>query len=285
MKNIKIFFIAILSSLFTVSCLVDDEKSQIEDDLASTPYVVGFNATSRTVNYLTDGATVELKQPVDLIGGSEFTSTPEQVVSFEIDASSTAVPGTDYDLVSSSSIAIPADRDFENILFNIYTGAIDVDDPKTIVINLLTSSNGVVADQFKTITIIINGTCFSDVSGTYDVAVEYTHIDLTVTNHNFPGEVITEIDTATYVTETTGHWTAADLAPAPRGGFIFTENCGDIFIESQSLGDYWANTVEAPGGPGTSVGTVDPVTGDIHMEYNVCFGGDCRQYVVDYTKL
>lgn len=120
--------------------------------------------------------------------------------------------------------------------------------------------------------------CLSDLAGVYVLDGLYTRTSSGITNqpyHN-DAEVIYELAPGEYMTSTSGHWAPGDLAPG-NDGFVFLDVCGVITIEEQYLGDYWANVLAGSG-------TVDAATGDLHFEYTVCFGGDCREYVADYVK-
>ncbi len=286
MKTIKRISILLIATLLNVSCLVDDERQGLEEGFATTPYVVGFKNSTSTTSFLTDGSTQLFEQPVDLISGGNFSNTPEIAVTFQVDPSSTAVAGTDYDFVSGGQTAtIPANRDFGTIDINVYTGSIDVANPKTIVLNLVNSSLGVIGNngteegEFGTVTINLGGVCFSDAAGTFDIMVTRS----TGQVYNFTNEVITQIGDALYLTESTGRFSSQpggfDITAPPnnaaRNGFTFTENCGVITIDSQPLGDTFG------GNPVSGSGTVDE-SGNMVM--NVTVGGD-DTYNVIYTKL
>lgn len=275
-----------MATLLNVSCLVDDEPQELEEGFATTPYVVGFKNSSSTTSFLTDGSTQLFEQPVDLISGGNFSNTPEITVSFQVDPSSTAVAGTDYDFVSAGQTAtIPANRDFGTIGINVYTDNIDVLNPKTLILNLVSSSVGVIGNngaeegEFETVTVNLGGVCFSDAAGTFDVMVTRD----TGQVYNFTNEVITQIDDALYLTESTGRFSdqpgGLDITGPPnnaaRNGFIFTENCGIITIESQPLGNTFG------GNPVSGSGTIDEFG---NMMMNITVGGEST-YTVVYTKL
>lgn len=280
MKNIKLLFIALASSLLTVSCLVDDEKAQLETDFASTSYVVGFLDNTSNTDFLTDGSTQVFKQPVDLIAAGVYGNTTPTDVTFSVDASSTAVAGTDYDFVNAgNSATIEANRELGTIDINVYTGNIDVDNPKILVLNLVSTSNGVIGSTYETVTITFSGICVSDVAGTFDIVSVRSDGD----TRNFFGEVITEIGPGTYLTQSTGQFSAQPggfdlMAPpnnASRNGFVFTENCGVVTIASQPLGDTFG------GNPVSGTGTVD---GSGNMVLNITVG-NFDSFTVTYTRL
>jgi len=290
MKTFKILCLSLISAFLLNSCLVDDDVQQLEGDFANTPYVVGFRNSTSTTAFLTDGSTQVFKQPVDLLTGSNFSSTPEITVTFDVDPSSTAVAGTDYDFVSSNSSAtIESNRDFGTIDINVYTENIDVLNPKTIVLKLTDTNVGVIGqngdedleEEFETVTINLGGVCFSNAGGSFDIVVTRQSNGQV---YNFFNETIIQTDEATYLTESTGRFSAQpggiDLTGPPnnatRNGFVFTENCGVITIESQPLGATFG------GNPVSGSGTVDDATGNLSM--TVVVGSD-DTYDVEYIKL
>ncbi|MEZ4803237.1 MAG: hypothetical protein R2797_10730 [Gelidibacter sp.] len=286
MKTIKLISILLIGTLLNVSCIVDDGRQELEEDFATTPYVVGFKNSSSTTSFLTDGSTQLFEQPIDLISGGNFSNTPEITVAFQVDPSSTAIAGTDYDFVSGNGTAtIPANRDFGIIGINVYTDNIDVSNPKTIILTLVNTSLGVIGDngsvegEFETVTINLGGVCFSDAAGTFDIMVTRS----TGQVYNFTNEVITQIGDALYLTQSTGRFSdqpgGFDITAPPnnaeRNGFTFTENCGVITIDSQPLGDTFG------GNPVSGSGSLDEFG---NMTMTITVGGDSTYNVV-YTKL
>ncbi|MEZ4792672.1 MAG: hypothetical protein R2783_04175 [Gelidibacter sp.] len=286
MKTIKLISILLMGTLLNVSCIVDDGRQALEEGFATMPYVVGFKNSTSTTSFLTDGSTQLFEQPVDLISGGNFSETPEITVTFQIDPSSTALIGTDYDFVSGSQTAtIGANRDFGTIGINIYTGNIDVTNPKTIVLTLVSTSIGVIGvngseeGEFETVTINLGGICFSNAAGSFDIMVTRS----TGQVYNFTNEAITQIGDALYLTQSTGRFSSQpggfDITAPPnnaaRNGFTFTENCGIITIDPQPLGDTFG------GNPVSGFGSIDESG---NMEMTITVGGDSTYNVV-YTKL
>ncbi|WAC03588.1 hypothetical protein N7U66_09010 [Lacinutrix neustonica] len=58
-----------------------------------------------------------------------------------------------------------------------------MDNPKILVLNLISSSNGVVASGYETKEITINGICVSDIAGMYSVTTTYGYHDF-LPNYN-----------------------------------------------------------------------------------------------------
>ncbi|NHN26051.1 hypothetical protein FIA58_010225 [Flavobacterium jejuense] len=256
MKNIKILLITLVASALSISCLVDDEIPLLESTNATTLYTVGFQQTNKTANVLIDGTgSVEsYSLPVDLLSGQEFTQTPSITVTYEVDPSSTAVLGTHYNITSGNSVNIPADRDFGTIDFSFDTNNLDVNDPRTVVINLLTSSNGSVAEQFKKVTLTIQGVCPSDYAGVYTCP---QNISSTAPIVN-----ITEIAPNVYNMDAMPYIALGGSGGSPA--FIeFSEVCGVVQWGS------WQGDTLAEGD-----GTIDPITGVITFNYLRIYNGN-----------
>jgi hypothetical protein len=98
--------------------------------------------------------------------------------------------------------------------------------------------------------------------------------------YTFPTETITEVNPGEYLTESTGRWPLGQYSATQ--GFKFLDKCGQLTIASQGLfnGLYGGNPVV-----GTSIGTVDNATGNIHLEYTIVLGGSPTQCIADYEKL
>ncbi|MCF6366279.1 MAG: hypothetical protein L3J35_08765 [Bacteroidales bacterium] len=132
------------------------------------------------------------------------------------------------------------------------------------------------ADSYGMFSVTVN--CLSDLAATYVLDGLYTRTSAGIVNQPFhkDAEVIYEVAPGEYLTSSSGHWVnPGDLAPGDDG-FYFQDVCGSITMKEQYLGGYWANIL-------SGTGTVDGATGNLHFEYTVCYGGDCREYVADYV--
>ncbi|WP_299335987.1 hypothetical protein [uncultured Psychroserpens sp.] len=270
MKKIKFILLSILSAQLIVSCSVDDNPQQLEADLANTPFVVGFNNSEASPAFVTDGEVKMYSENIVLFGGDDFSSNPSITVNFEVDANSTAVAGTDYDFVNGSqSITIPEDRDYGELNINFYSENIDVDNPKTLILNITSSSNGEVASSFRTLTITINGICFSDIGGIYSMTTTYGYHDFlpNFSTNTIDIEVEALGDGQYRVFDmsgglySNGPYTTAYGTGATSFDVVFTENCGDISWVNQN--DPWGLVVPLDGG----VNAVDPDTGVITISW------------------
>lgn len=130
-------------------------------------------------------------------------------------------------------------------------------------------------------TIVVN--CSSDLAGTYEVTGIYNRPGSGIVNQQVGPrtEVISEISPGLYGTELTGAWSLADLGVSACP-VIFRDVCGDLTIAPQYLCDYYGNIVEGSG-------TVDPATGNLHMEYTIAYpdlasDSNPRYFVFDFVK-
>lgn len=285
MKNIKIIFLCIVTLIIAISCVKDDAENNSKGDL-----IVGFkNSQSSYIYTDNDVDPVQVFEPIDLVGGSNGTTSDTDIsIPFTIDASSTAILGTEYTITATGgSVTLEAGSSFVKLPFTINPSVLPGNVPKTIILNLGQPSPAgvVVAEDKKTITITI-AKCESDLAGTYSLVV--TREDNGVV-YNFPNEVITELSLGVYVTSTSGPYDDLTDDGAPRNGFIFRDVCQSIAIDEQNLGDYYSNLLEGDDDSGSVI--LDPVTGEvtsIKMNYSIrgfSAGVTRRYFTAVYTKL
>ncbi|NHM01905.1 hypothetical protein [Flavobacterium difficile] len=292
MNNFKKITLALFSIVLLFSCVKDDVE-----DFKSGAHIVGFKKSESSYIYTSaDVNPVQVTEPIDLIGGSNGTPSNSNItVQFSVDASSTALQGTDYTIdITGNQITIPAGSDFVLLPITINPTVLPGNTPKTIVINLtqVSSNNAVISDANKQITITI-AKCESALAGDY--TLEVTRIDNGAV-YSFTTETITSTGTVgEYVTSSTSEF--GDLAlgglddlttsGAPRNGFIFNDVCQTIIIPQQFLGDYYPNLVKGSQDDQNEV-TLDPLTGnvvEITMTYTVVRAAGLRKYRAVYTKL
>lgn len=283
MKNLKIFVVTLLSLVAITSCVEDDQE-----DFSKGSKIVGFRNEQNSYIYTDDNIDpVSIFETINFIGGGDGTPSKENIaISFAVDPSSTAIAGTNYSInASGNTVVIPAGGDFVMLPITVYPATLPGNSPKTIVINLtqVSSSNAVISDAKKSITIII-AKCASNLAGTY--ALNVTRLDNGAV-YNFPNEVITELSLGVYETSTTGPYDDLTDDGAPRNGFIFKDICQSIVIEEQFLGDFYSNLVFGnPDEPNEVI--LDDVTGNvvsITMNYTITFAAGPRKFRAIYTKL
>ncbi len=283
MKNFKIYFLLIATAFGFNSCLVDDDVTTVSQG----DYVVGFNSLQPSYIYTDeDTETVQENEYINLIGGSNGTVSEEPItINFEIDPSSTAVPGTHYAITGSgNSITINPGENFVAFPFTVNPQNLPDNQPLTIVVNITQVANGVASASRQSTTITI-AKCASNLAGTYSLVV--TRLDNNVV-YNFPNEIITELSIGSYVTSTTGPYNDLTDDGAPRNGFLFNDVCQEIVIAEQNLGDYFSNMVYGNTTDGShgfvtldESGEVESIT----MYYIITFDAGNRQFKAVYTKL
>jgi hypothetical protein len=279
MKTLKYILILVLSLGAFNSCLVDDTtRYDLNDD---GPNLAGFTDTKTAFSFVSDGNEYVFTVRMNLIGPTSMDVTDDIVVTIGADASSTAIEGTHFRIDQPTITLKKSDNYLGLIPITILTEGIvaPLDETPMLYLKVVSATGAEnVLNNGKKLEITLNYGCFSNLAGTYTMDMEYTGTTGTVTNITRTDEVITQIGVGTYRTTYVGHWTPAALAPGTPG-FTFTDVCNVISVDEQNLADYWANIVE-----GTALGSVDPETGDLYIEYSVCYGGACRLYKCWYTK-
>nr|WP_321230962.1 hypothetical protein [uncultured Psychroserpens sp.] len=271
MKKFKFILFTILSAGLMVSCNIDDDPQQLEADFATTPYVIGFNNIESSPAFLTDGAVNMYSENIVLFGGDNFSSNPSITISFEVDQTSTAVEGTDFDFVNDSqSLTIAENREFAPLDINFYSENINIDNPKVLILNITSAdNNAVVGSQFQTLTININGICFSNIGGMYNVTTTYGYHDFLpdFSTHNMDVEIEALGDGQYNVVDfsgglyTVGPYVGAYGTGPTSFDVEFTENCGDISWDGQT--DPWGAVIPLDGG----INSVDSDTGVVTISW------------------
>jgi len=279
MKTLKYILILIISLGALNSCLVDqDTRYDLNDD---GPNLAGFADSRTAFSFVSDGNEYVFTVRMKLIGPTSMDVTDDVTVTIGPDASSTAIDGVHFRLDQPTVTLKKSDNYLAEVPITILTEGIVAPLAETPMLVLkATSATGAanVINNGKPLEITLNYGCFSNLAGEYTMELEYTATTGTVTYYTRTDENISQTGVGTYRTTYVGHWTPAGLAPGTPG-FTFTDVCNVLTIPEQNLADYWANMVE-----GTDFGEVDPDTGDMYMEYSVCYGGACRYYKAWYTK-
>ncbi|PHS03772.1 MAG: hypothetical protein COA88_15050 [Kordia sp.] len=163
MKTIKLLFVAIVGSLLSVSCLVEDDAPQQE--FTQTPYSVRFTTSAQNTGVPINNGIQNIEIPVDLVGGGNWVNTPALQINYTIDGTSTAVEGTHY-TSPSGIIDIAENSDFGYLTIPVNSDNFTSSTNVTLVIELVSNSNGIVVSNTTT-TITLAGLCVSDLGGTY----------------------------------------------------------------------------------------------------------------------
>lgn len=235
----KKVFLLFASAAVLFSCSDDDVENYQTD-----AHVLGFKKTSTTINHFTDEGVVHYDIPFDLITGYTGTGSSRDIqVSYEIDPSSTAVEGTEFNFSSGMATVLEAGSKFGLIGLDVNSGSLDPNVATKLVLNLTTTDpSAVVSAQNKQVTINFVG-CISIIqTGAYTVQINNVS---TVYGGQTMTQNISYVDVNTFSTSETLPYVPGSsyVAGLPNYGFIFEDICGEITIPSQNLFNYYSNEV------------------------------------------
>lgn len=271
MKKLNKLFLLVLLPLLSVSCIVDDDENTGLQGIEDTPILVGFKKSVAVETYFEDLGPITSNYPVDILGGNAGAlASSDLTVNYEIDPSSTAVEGNEFDFIDNSGqLTIGAGQSFALFPLTINTGNFDPDAPTVLVLKLKSVSgadSSVVSSINDELRITFVG-CLADMEGLYNV----TTVRLSDNNtYNIGPSFLEQIDVNTFLTETTGQFALQTT---------FSVICGEITIEAQNLGGIYSNQVEG-------TGTVED-NGDFVIEYTITplFADPFVAYRSTYIKL
>lgn len=285
----RIFLSMLACSVLAVSCTDDDVQTY-----DNSAYLVGFENSTAVRSYVATGDVVDLNIPVLLLGGQTGTPVDSDVsITYSVDASSTATAGNEFTLVGGNSIVMPAGSTFANIPIQINTANLEAGPdvtPKVLVLNIDTATSAdevVVAQQYKQITITINGLCFSDLAGMYTVSVVRQD---TGAVYSLPGDELFQEGDGYYLTSSTGPYNTRGLISSgaqlasPTPGFYFTDVCGAMSLEQQQLASVYSNIVTQDAAQ-AALSVSNEETGTFVIAYSVWFTNNTieRRFVGTYT--
>lgn len=249
MKKIKLLLIILIASSLATSCLVDDDQSQQEVNQANTPIVVGFSESVVTISHFSDIGTVENIIRMSFLGGGKGFAETDLEIPFEIDPASTAQQGVEFSL-NTSSITLPARRDYGELLLNVNTGSFNPDTPTELILNLNPENIATTTDEQKSIKLIFIG-CQSNIAGTY-------------TNPDLPSGA----GGVTNFTETTPNNFIFTMPFLGTGGGVnpismtLVDICGDITLTGWQFDTALSGNV-----------SLDDTTGEITIENLIIYNG------------
>jgi hypothetical protein len=283
MKAFKYIFILILILGTFHSCLVDDTTRY--DLNSSSKNLAGFDLSRTSFSFVADGSEYHFTVKVKVVGPTVTDIKNSVTMTVAADTSSTAVEGTNY-RIDEPTITLDPDNNLLGLFpITILTeGIVAPLDKAPILVLKVTNASGdaSVTNHGKPIEITLNYGCFSNLAGTYDVHTVMTRtISGAVTEHDWT-ETITQTGVGEYRTQwVTGSYGPGALAPGDDG-FTFLDVCNVLNIPEQNLANLYSNLVY-----GNNLGWVDPLTGNMHMEYTVTTtaAAGFRSCVSDYVKV
>ena len=272
----KLILLLVLSVTY-ISCTSDDVKT-----FDNSPYIVGFTKATDVRSYVATGDVVPLDVPITLIGGQQGQTVGNDVtITYALDASSTAVAGNEFDFVNATNdVVLPQGVTSTIIPLVINTGNLETGaaNATTIVLDITTvvsNESVVIGSQYSKITITLNGLCYSHCQATYQLTT--TRV-LTGAVYNLPDEVVSEVSAGTYLTSSTGPYNTRGLISAgaqlasSTPGFIFSEVCGLITLQTQQLAGVYSNIVTQSSAQAAASSKAE--NGDMIIEYSVWFTGN-----------
>ena len=272
----KLILLLVLSATY-ISCTSDDVKT-----FDNSPYIVGFTKATDVRSYVATGDIVPLDVPITLIGGQQGQTVGNDVtITYALDPSSTATAGNEFDFVNATNdIVLAQGVTSVSVPLVINTGNLETgsENAKTIVLNIATVTSAesvVIGAQYSKITITLNGLCYSHLQATYQLTT--TRV-LTGAVYNLPDEVISEVSPGTYLTSSTGPYnnrgavSPGAQVPSSTPGFVFSEVCGVITLQTQQLAGIYSNIVTQS--PAQSAASSKAENGDLIIEYSVWFTGN-----------
>ncbi len=267
-----IFLILFLGVFFFASC--DDEAKEVEL-IPDGKNLVVFEATSQAVTEVADGTEYKVQVKVKLQGPSTDKVSGDITVNVGFDQTlTTAVEGTHFRLDNPSMVLKQSNNYLGLYEFTMLTDGIVTPLAKSPLLYLTFSSatgdESVIASG-KAIKMTLNFACPSELQGSYTCVMTRDGGAPVTFQDN-----IKKIGVGTYRTTEVGHWIGGLGVGNP--GYTFTDVCGVINVPEQNLVDYYGNIVA-----GTGPGSVDEVTGVIHITYSISSSGWTSVYDCYYT--
>lgn len=231
--------VSLLIVLLFSSCLFDNEVI----DYGSGPVVVQFENTTITSNFLqTDDNTIYTYNiPIAILGGNGKSIDKDIEITISKDTTSTAKEGVEFKFSSGKTFTLKAGDTSVNAQIEVLSENLDALDPKTLVLQIVSSSE-TVSDNNKT-EITLQAICPSNLAG------KYKYIDGVMRDVK-----ITETGPGTY---------SVSSDNAFDGEFLFniSDVCSNITITTGIIEDFGFEI--------SGSGTVDSDTGTIVLKYTV----------------
>lgn len=167
----KLFMFAGLLA-FASACFDDPGTDILLDDVAVVEIQEATTATgldiSKSYNRVTDGNNIKDSIRVNLVGPQRGSATN---VTFTVDATSTAVAGTHYNLITSGTVTIPANASYGFIYFEVIDDNIAPGEIWKLKFNLTGGDGVTISSKYGVFTRSIRTLCAfnrANFVGTYD---------------------------------------------------------------------------------------------------------------------
>ncbi|SMG36292.1 hypothetical protein SAMN05661096_02425 [Marivirga sericea] len=267
----KILYIVYIVALvpFLTGCFEEPGTSKLITDFTDQGFVEIVEANggaSPTKNFIAvpDGQNVASSITVSF-GGAVSNSAVE--LTYEVDSeASTAVEGVDFEMISESTITIPAGEYTAPINFEVSDDNLQVDNPVTIVFRITNASVPILEEYAEaTVTLAVSCPAPDAIFGTYNV----------VTTGTTPAEAegvtnvveITSVDgsdTQLQFSDVTGGLYKNHYESADNPGIV-NYVCGDLVMVDQDDTVYGGDVFNG-------TGSYDASTGQLTLSWSNGFG-------------
>lgn len=279
LKNLKIVAIALLVvSVSSCDEVLDDDLT----DFGTGPDFVGFNAASVTAPFEIgdEPQTYEYNIPISLDGPNSEFSEDEIVVTFEIDPSSSAEVGFNYDFSAGNTVTLNRANNFvANVPVTVYTEGVEPPTVESLILNITDisvagDSNVVINEKSQSTQVNLSYICQTDLSGEYIIT-------------NSACSPASPYNTATISADGNGGWLVSRADGALLNGCTSNTSlgqpaniivvCGEVEVSKQP------NFCSSNGIGCIQGGTWDEETGVLTLELNDTFFG-VGDYTGTYTR-
>lgn len=180
MKTIKNILILIFISVIAIGCI--DDSATLAEQIEASPNLVGFANTRESFSVKADDMIYTKLIAVKIIGPSFADIQSDVNVTYEVDASSTAIAGTHYNISGSSLTLEPSNNMIATIPVDILTEGMNPPmETVSIVLNLVVEEGSLVLNDLnKQVKIDINYLCSSDLAGDYHMVFSSGTTDIAV---------------------------------------------------------------------------------------------------------
>lgn len=260
MKN-KLFLIIATVSLVSLTGCFNDPGTDVLFD-ANDSFVELDAATVGGKSYLyerlNNGTTYAAGFEVAFAGASNTSGVS---VTFEIDASSTAIENVHY-TVSGSTVTIPSGSFTAALPITILADGIEAGEKLTIVVNI-TASDVPVNPNFATATHTIQITCPSDLAGDYSANAVGVDDRGDAFNYNYD-ETLVEVAPGNYQISDLSGGMEPNVWSNPPVEAILVDVCGEISLDEANFDYIYGYSILS--------GSVDSSTGVITVSWENFYG-------------
>lgn len=241
MKKIILTCAVAITAFFT-AC---SDGNLLPTDETHGPTVVGFANSFESYSYFSDEGQVQKEVIVQLVANNGKELKSDLTVAYEIDPSSTAVEGTEFEFVNNTgSVTIPAGSSFVTFPILVNTGSFNATQATQLVLKLAPQQSDVVAAaNLQTVVINFVG-CISTIqTGAYTAVVQPG--SSASVGGTFQCQVLATPTVNTFkISQTAPFVPGSNYTTAVSDyGFTFNDVCGELSVNQQTLFNYYSNIV------------------------------------------